>query len=139
VKALKTMVRELDDTFAPAIVEDGADEPEPMLEIPKEEESLPFGVAPIPDVSFLGHPAKYSRDKETGKLSIEGMLLSNPGLAERVVNIVEKLADAAQSFSKKGSSGGAEAAAPATLGAAPAPNPAPSPPSSDPGDGWPSF
>jgi hypothetical protein len=139
VKALKTMVRELDDTFAPAIAEDGPDEPEPMLEIPKEEESLPFGVAPIPDVSFLGHPAKYSRDKETGKLSLEGMLLSNPGLAERVVNIVEKLADAAQSFSKKGS-GGAVAAtdAPATLGAAPAPVAA-TPAAAVPGDGWPSF
>lgn len=141
VKALKTMVRELDDTFAPA-AEDGPDEPEPMLEIPKEEESLPFGVAPIPDVSFLGHPAKYSRDKETGKLSLEGMLLSNPGLAERVVNIVEKLADAAQSFSKKGSAGAvADVAAPATLGAAPAPvaAPAATPPAADSGDGWPSF
>jgi hypothetical protein len=107
-KSLRGVFRDFDEAFQP-------DEPpveEAVVKPPVEGASLPFDVIELP-APFLGHPGKYARNKETGGFDLQGFLLSNPGFAEKGMEVLEKAAEGLQTLGKHFGLGGAPKDAPA--------------------------
>jgi hypothetical protein len=105
-KELRHLAKELNNDFGEGA--GGADEEpqqliaEPVVTPPSPEDKLPFEVVPIPETDFLGHPAKYAIDKETGGFSREGFFMANPGLAEKAIEVGGKLVEALSRIGKGG-------------------------------------
>lgn len=53
------------------------------IEKPEPEPELPFEVITVPDTKLFGHDAKYTPNKRTGKIDVEGFVMSNPGVLEK--------------------------------------------------------
>jgi len=92
------------------------DEPEPPPPAdPKA--SLPWDTVPLADTTLFNHPAKYATDKETGKISWEGVVAENPGIIEKGAELLGAGMEVLSTFAKKAASGAA-AHAPQQLPAA---------------------
>lgn len=111
-RELRQLARDLNEVYGEPDMPNGeTPEPplvaEPVVQPPKPEDSLPFEVVPIPETSFLGHPAKYAIDKETGSFSREGFLMANPGLAEKALELGGKFMEALGNLTNKAGMAGA--------------------------------
>jgi hypothetical protein len=88
VKQFKGLGRELGRIFDDAEVVEAAAEVPVATPVKEPGEDLPFNVIDIPETNLGGQTVKYARDKETGETSWEGILMSNPHVAEKAFEIV---------------------------------------------------
>lgn len=93
VRGLKGIGRELESLFG-GDAEPAAEVVSNPITVEEEKPILPFDAIPIPEVTLGGHQVHYARNRETGKLDLEGTLFSNPLLAEKIIGVGEVLVKA---------------------------------------------
>jgi hypothetical protein len=103
LKELKGLGAQISSIFGE---DDGGDEPlppaaAPVVEPLKPEDDLPFQTIPIPESpTLLGQPYRYAVDKKTGGTSWEGILHSNPQIAEKAFEVGGKFLQGLSRFAK---------------------------------------
>jgi hypothetical protein len=103
LKELKGLGAQISSIFGE---DDIGDEPSPPAAAPvveplKPEDDLPFQTIPIPESpTLLGQPYRYAVDKKTGGTSWEGILHSNPQIAEKAFEVGGKFLQGLSRFAK---------------------------------------
>jgi hypothetical protein len=94
ISGLRGVARDIEAAFSAEPPEVDAIPIEPS----KPADSLPFDVIPIPGGTFSdGQIAHYARSKETGRLDFEGIIASNPIIAERFAEVLGRVVEQAAS------------------------------------------
>lgn len=124
-KQVKDMWRQGREIFAEE--DDDEDEDEKKPETPvvakpeKEENILPFDVSELPTSPKWsnGDPVRYARNRKTGDIDWMGAAISNPHVAEKAVDIVNRVGEAilgaAKRFAEQKTGGGGESPSQAAL------------------------
>jgi hypothetical protein len=129
-KALKEALNEVQEAFGSGFAGLGsseageAEEPEPPAADPGPQ--LPFEIVAVEGAELFNHPVKYTPNKKTGKLDLEGFVMSNPGVLEEGAKLLGVAVEAVSTFAKRaaattaGSSAVQQPALPSGVGSAPA-------------------
>lgn len=106
-REVKGMFKQAREIFAEEEDDDG-DEPEdnkqPVVATPeKKEDPIPFEVAELPTSPKWsnGEPVRYARNKETGDIDWLGAAMANPHVAEKAVDIVNRVGEAIVGAAKR--------------------------------------
>lgn len=105
-KQAKAAVKQVEELFG-GVGDDYEDEPEvkaPVVATPeKKEDILPFETQEVPGAKWSnGNPVQFARNRDTGGIDWMGAAFANPQVAEKVVDVAnrvgEAIAGAAQRF-----------------------------------------
>jgi hypothetical protein len=55
----------------------------------------------VPGTKLFGHDVKYTPSKSTGKLDLEGFVMSNPGVLEEGAKLIGMAVEAGAAFAKR--------------------------------------
>jgi len=99
---MKRVAREMNSALSGMQTGLGQAEEEPEPAPPPEPEStLPFDVIDMPGQDLWGHPLKYAASKETGRIDLEGFVMSNPGVLEKGAEVLGALVEIGSTFAKR--------------------------------------
>ena len=99
---MKRVAREMQNALSGVQTGLGQAEEEPEPEPPPEPQStLPFDVIDMPGQDLWGHPLKYAASKETGRIDLEGFVMSNPGVLEKGAEVLGALVEIGSTFAKR--------------------------------------
>lgn len=107
-REVKGMFKQAREIFAEEEDDDGDEDPadtkQPVVATPeKKEDPIPFEVAELPTSPKWsnGDPVRYARNKETGDIDWFGAAMANPHVAEKAVDIVNRVGEAIVGAAKR--------------------------------------